>query len=214
VAADAARVGDSRYDRTMQRGFVGRAEPIPPAIRREMEGVSWHPDPRCPPFDHLVLLHLAYRDFAGDRCEGELVVHAGVADPVIAAFAALFAASFPIARMERVDAYGGDDGRSMAANNSSSFNFRTVAGTDALSLHAFGAAIDINPVQNPYLVEDRVEPAAAAAYLDRDDLRPGMIVRPGPVVAAFDAIDWEWGGDWTSRKDYHHVAARHRVTAP
>jgi hypothetical protein len=194
----------------MVQGFRGHAEPLSDRVRREMDGTSWRPDPRCPPFDALALLHLAYRDFTGARCDGELVVSARVAGPVIEVFRQLFEVGFPIARMERVEAFGGDDQRSMAANNSSGFNFRTIAGTEALSLHALGTAIDVNPLQNPYLRPGPdgqvtcIEPAAAAAFLDRDDVRPGMIVRPGPVVAAFDAIGWEWGGDWTTRKDYHH----------
>lgn len=189
-------------------GFIGRAEPIPPTIQRDMEGRSWKPDPRCPPFAALRLLHLGYHDFAGERCEGELVVAADVVEPVIEAFRRIYVARFPIARMLRVDSYDADDERSMAANNCSAFNFRVVAGTDVLSNHATGHAIDINPVQNPYIVGERIDPPAAAAYLDRGVVRPGMIVRPGPVVEAFEAIGWEWGGDWTSRKDYHHFARR------
>lgn len=192
----------------MQAGFHGRAEPLPDAVRREMTGVSWRPEPRCPPLDALALVHLVHRDFTGDRAEGELVVAAAVTEAVIEVFRRLWDVGFPIAQMRRVDAFGGDDERSMAANNCSAFNFRTIAGSTHLSLHALGTAIDINPVQNPYLVDGRVDPPAAAAFLDRADVRPGMIVRPGPVVAAFDAIGWDWGGDWTSRKDYHHFCIK------
>jgi poly-gamma-glutamate synthesis protein (capsule biosynthesis protein) len=188
-------------------GFVGRSGPIPPAIRREMAGASWRDDPRCPPFADLALLELSYRDFAGVRHTGELVVAARWAEPIVGVFARLYDAGFPLGGMRRVDAFGGDDDRSMAANNCSGFNFRTIAGTDALSMHARGVAVDLNPVQNPYLVASRIYPPAAAGFLDRTDVRPGMIVRPGPVVDAFAAIGWGWGGDWTSRKDYHHFAA-------
>jgi poly-gamma-glutamate synthesis protein (capsule biosynthesis protein) len=190
----------------MAKGFRGRCQPVPEAVRREMRGVSWHPDPRCPPFEALELVELSYLDFAGGHREGELVVAVGLGGAVIEAFRRLYQAGFPIARMERVELHGGDDDRSMAANNCSAFNFRTIAGTDVLSRHATGHAIDLIPVQYPYLIGDRIEPPAAAAYLDRSDVRPGMIVRPGPVVDAFAAIGWEWGGDWSSRKDYHHFA--------
>lgn len=192
----------------MLRPFRSSAEPIPAALRRSMVGVSWRPDPRCPPFDALALLHLDHVDFAGEACEGQLIVAAAYAEPVQRVFAALYAARFPIARMQLVDEYGGDDDRSMAANNSSAFNFRTIEGSANLSQHSLGEAIDINPVMNPYLVGDKILPPAGADYLDRADVRPGMIVRPGPVVDAFDAIGWEWGGDWTSRKDYHHFCVR------
>src|SRR5688572_12648278 len=114
-----------------------------------MTGASWHPDPRCPPFSKLVLIELVHIDPAGAERDGELVVAAAVADDVVRVFEQLHRARFPIARMERIDVFGGDDDRSMAANNSSGFNFRTIAGTDTLSLHAAGTAIDINPLWNP-----------------------------------------------------------------
>ncbi|HTE50500.1 MAG TPA: M15 family metallopeptidase [Kofleriaceae bacterium] len=188
--------------------FRAEVQPIPSALVAEMTGASWHPDPRCPAWHQLVLVRMSHWGFDGALHDGELVVAAAVADDVMRAFSRVFDARFPIQSMVRIDAHGGDDDRSMAANNCSGFNFRTVAGLDALSLHSFGTAIDINPVQNPYIAGERVLPPAATAYLDRDDVRPGMIVRPGPVTDAFDEIGWEWGGDWSPRKDYHHFAVR------
>jgi hypothetical protein len=107
--------------------------------------------------------------------------------------------------MALVDDHGGSDDASMAADNSSAFNFRVVAGTGTLSQHALGLAIDLNPVKNPWRKPDRIVPPAGAAFADRRDIRPGMIVRPGPVVAAFDELGWEWGGDWRHAFDDHHV---------
>ena len=180
---------------------------IPAEIAAEMTGVSWRSDPRCPPLGELALLRLVHVDPSGGEREGELVVAAALADEVARVFERLHAARFQIERMERIDAWGGSDDRSMAANNSSCFNFRTIAGSDQLSLHALGRAIDINPLWNPYVVGTAVHPPAGVAFLDRADRRPGMIVRPGPVTDAFDAIGWEWGGDWTRAvKDYHHFA--------
>ena len=187
--------------------YRARIEPIPLDIAAEMDGVSWRPDPRCPALAELALIRLVHIDLAGAEREGDLVVAAALADDVARAFERIHAAGFPIERMERVDVFGGSDDRSMAANNSSGFNFRTIAGSDQLSLHALGRAIDINPLWNPYVVGDVVHPAAGSAFLDRAQVRPGMIVRPGPVTDAFDAIGWEWGGDWTRAvKDYHHFA--------
>lgn len=185
----------------------GRVSSIPEEIRRAMRGVSWREHPRCPSLDDLALLSLPYRGFDGADHRGELVVARAVADAVLRVFARLFEVRFPIERMERVEAFGGDDDRSMSANNCSAFNFRTVAGTDRLSKHALGLAVDINPVQNPWVRGDIVAPPEGRAYLDRDRDAPGMIKRPGPVTAAFDDIGWEWGGDWTRQKDYHHFAA-------
>jgi hypothetical protein len=171
-----------------------------------MRGVSWSNDPRCPRFDDLALLRIPYTDFAGARRRGELVVAAAVAEDVLDVFAAIDGARFPIAQMVRIDFYDADDDLSMAANNCSGFCFREVSRGSGLSRHALGLAIDINPIQNPYVVDDEVLPEAGRAYLDRENLRSGMIVRPSPVIDAFAAIGWEWGGDWTTLSDYHHFA--------
>lgn len=187
--------------------YPGRIEPIPTEVQEQMRGVCWHADPRCPPFEELSLLRLPYRGMDGRDHVGELVVAHSVADAVVWVFGLLHAARFPIARMERIERYGGDDDRSMAANNCSGFNFRLVAGTDRLSNHALGLAIDINPVQNPWVRGDTVVPEAGRAYLDRDGDAPGLIRRPGPVIDAFADIGWEWGGDWQRHRDYHHFAA-------
>src|SRR4029077_14547535 len=98
---------------------------------------------------------------------------------------------FPIRTMTLVDDFDASDDASMAADNSWAFNFRVIAGTDLLSQHARGLAIDINPVENPWRKPDRILPPAGAAFADRNDVRPGMIVRPGPVVAIFDELGWE-----------------------
>jgi hypothetical protein len=196
-----------RYNQVVR--FRASVRAIPLAMQAEMTGASWHPDTRCPDWRELALIEMSHWGFDGAVCDGELVVAAEVADDVVSAFERIFEARFPIERMVRIDVYGGDDNRSMEANNTSGFNFRTVAGLDVLSLHSFGSAIDINPVQNPYVAGDRILPPAATAYLDRSQLRPGMILRPGPVTAAFDAIGWQWGGDWNPRKDYHHFDRGH-----
>lgn len=185
--------------------FIGSKAPLSPGLRQRMVGHSWHADARCPPFEALSLLTVDHWNCQGGLGRGELVVAAPLADEVLAIFEGLHAAGFPIARMELVDSFGGDDDAAMAANNTSCFNFRTVAGTSVLSNHAFGAAIDINPLFNPMIVDGAFFPPAGVAYEDRTVLRPGMIVRPGPVVDLFEAHGWEWGGDWAS-KDYHHFA--------
>jgi D-alanyl-D-alanine carboxypeptidase-like protein len=112
--------------------------------------------------------------------------------------------------MRLVSDYGGDDERSMAANNTSAFNCRPVAGTDRWSQHSFGAAIDLNPVQNPYVTEAGISPAAGRAYARPGARRAaveGLITEGSPAVRAFRAAGWEWGGDWTSPKDYQHFSA-------
>lgn len=192
----------------MASPMIATATSLPPELCARMVGCSWHPDPRCPPFETLRLLTLSHHDLAGGVQVGRLVVAAPLAGEVLAIFTGLFALGFPIARMEPIDAFGGDDDASMAANNSSGFNFRNVAGTRTLSDHARGAAVDINPLLNPMIIGQGIFPPAGAAYLDRGHLRPGMIVRPGPVVELFDRHGWSWGGDWSPTKDYHHFYKR------
>jgi hypothetical protein len=186
--------------------FIGGHAPLPAGLRERMVGSSWHADPRCPPFEGLALLTVDHWNCNGGLGRGQLVVAAALAVEVLDIFAGLHTLGFPIARMDVIDAFGGDDDAAMAANNTSAFNFRNVAGTRVLSNHAFGAAIDINPLFNPMIVDGAFFPPAGAAYADRGQQRPGMITRPGPVVDLFDARGWEWGGDWSPNPDYHHFA--------
>src|SRR2546423_1328506 len=169
---------------------------VPASVRARMEGVSWHGgDPRCPRWGELANLQPDHVTFDG-TARGELVVAAGLAGRTIELFRRLWQLGFPIRQLRLVDDYGASDDASMEADNSSAFNFRVVAGTNLLSQHALGRAIDINPVENPWRKPDRIVPAAGTAFADRTQIRPGMIVRPGPVVAALDEQGWEWGGDW------------------
>lgn len=191
--------------------FSGAWRAIPDEVFDRMRGKSWRDDPRCPPRNDLAYVELDHRTLDGGDARGELVVAARIADHAIALFRRLHAIGFPVARMQLIDELGGDDGRSMAADNASGFCFRVVDGTDQLSQHAFGLAIDINPIENPWVRTDRggkFVPAAGAPFLDRTDLRTGMIVRPGPVTRIIDELGWEWGGDWRHASDYHHIVWR------
>ena len=140
---------------------------------------------------------------------GSLVVAASVTDAVLEAFRTLYDQRFPIRRMDPVDVYGGDDDASMAADNTSAFNCRQAVsdGDPQWSTHAYGLAIDVNPVENPYLFGDRVLPPAGAEYLDRSDFRPGMAVSGGVLTSAFAAVGWSWGGTWSGNPDYQHFSA-------
>jgi D-alanyl-D-alanine carboxypeptidase len=195
-----------------RRAFSAEASPVPAAVRARMDGVSWHgDDPRCPRWDDLAYLTLDHVTFdgtaptVGGTARGELVVAAALAGRTIALFRRLWELGFPIRQLRLVDDFAASDEASMAADNSSAFNFRVVDGTDVLSQHALGRAIDLNPVENPWRRPDRLVPAAGAAFADRRELRPGMFVRPGPVVAALDELGWEWGGDWRHAFDDHHL---------
>lgn len=154
----------------------------------------------------LVAIRFPHWDFAGGSVTGVVIVHRSVANDVEQALHRLHDLGFPLRRAVPVDAYGGDDDRSMAADNTSAFNCRTVAGTSTLSQHAYGWALDLNPVENPFVRGSTVEPPAGAEYTDRSGRRPGMVLAGDPVVSVFAGIGWEWGGDWSSAKDYQHFS--------
>ncbi len=141
---------------------------------------------------------------------GVLVVHASVAPDVVAVFRKLYAARFPIRRMVGVEVYRGSDDASMAADNTSGFNCRRVGDSGSWSEHAYGKAIDVNPLENPYVHRGLVEPPAGKAYLDRSKRRRGMATRTGVLVRAFDEAGWHWGGRWSSSKDYQHFSTTGR----
>jgi hypothetical protein len=161
------------------------------------------------PIEDLRLLTVTY--WGCDRAvnRGELVVNQDAAAAILRVMRALFKARFPIARMQLVDVYHGDDDRSTAADNTSAFNCRIVAGHPGVwSQHAYGRAIDINPLENPEVLSDgTVVPPAGVAYVDRSQRAKGMIVADGVVVRAFATVGWEWGGNWKSFQDYQHFSA-------
>jgi len=187
------------------RPFHGEALAITDELRTRMTNRSWRDDPRCPRFDQLAYLRIDHVTFDGGIARGELVVAAAIAARALELFRRVHALGFPIRQMRLVDDFEASDDASMSADNCSAFNFRLIAGTQLLSQHALGLAIDINPVENPWRRPERLVPAEGAAYADRRMIRPGMFVRPGPVVAMLDEQGWEWGGDWNHAWDDHHL---------
>jgi D-alanyl-D-alanine carboxypeptidase len=185
--------------------FHGSISTIDGAQRERMTGSSWHRG--CPvPIRDLHLLTVDYWGFGGNVRRGRLIVHEDQALRVKRVFRKLFYRGFRIRRMVLIDAYGGSDRRSMAANNTSAFNCRFVAGTTTWSQHAYGRAIDINPIQNPYVNGSYVSPTAGSPYADRTKHAIGMIHGGDRVVRAFADANWKWGGYWSPYKDYMHVS--------
>jgi hypothetical protein len=182
-------------------GFVGTVH----NVSRADLPYSWHAGCPVGP-SQLRLLRLSYWGFDGEPRVGSLVVRDRVAREVVAVFRRLFAARFPIRRLRKVDAYRGSDDASMAADNTSGFNCRLVKGTSHWSQHAYGEAIDVNPVENPYVQGSRVSPSAGRKYTDRSRMRPGMAVEGGVLVRAFAAVGWRWGGRWSGSRDYQHFS--------
>ncbi len=186
--------------------FESSVSTLSAAVRTRMSGVSWHPG--CPvSMDQLRLLRVSYWGFDHAVHAGELVVNASAATPLSHAFRLLFGARFPIRQVRAVDDFGGDDERSMLADNTSAFNCRQVPGTTVWSQHAYGLAVDVNPFENPEVRGGAVDPPAAAAWADRTRSSPAMIARGDAAWRAFHEIGWSWGGDWNSLKDYQHFSA-------
>ncbi len=184
--------------------FESETLELPQAMQERMRGVSWHEDIPSPRLNELRLLLIPFVDFDGRQKLGQLVTAEVLAEQIQAIFAALHTIDFPIESIRPMIDFAGDDGRSMAANNSSCFNSRRIINTERISVHSYGAAIDINPVQNPVIREGKHRPDAGAAYLDRQDLRPGMFVPGCDALQIFADAGWAWGGDWNEPKDYHH----------
>jgi hypothetical protein len=169
---------------------------------------SWHPGCPVGP-SSLRRLRLSYWGFDGERHVGTLIVNRSAVGDLTVVFRRLYKTRFPIRRMRPIDAYGGNDERSLAADNTAGFNCRYAVGPGPRrwSTHAYGLAIDVNPVENPYLEGGRVHPRAGRAYLDRSKFRPGMAVRGRVLVRAFAAVGWQWGGRWRGTPDYQHFSA-------
>jgi hypothetical protein len=183
---------------------------LTPALRAQLRKTSWHPG--CPVgLGQLRYLRIAYWGFDHRAHLGEMVAGASAAAALRHAFATLFSAKFPIRRMRLVDRYGGSDYASIQADNTSAFNCRDATGTTHWSQHAFGLAVDINPIENPYVYANGTTThAASRSYLDRSRLRPGMAVAGGTLVRTFDAVGWGWGGRWPLPTDYQHFSANGR----
>jgi hypothetical protein len=187
--------------------FRASTSVVPASLRAHMP--SWHAG--CPVgVRDLRLLTLAHWGFDERVHEGRLVIHRDAVGAIKRVFRTLFALRFPIRRIKPVDLYGASDDRSMAADNTSAFNCRPVEGTSRWSEHAYGRAIDINPVENPYVLGSHVSPPSGRLYANRARRAPGMIHAGDAVVRAFSAVGWRWGGNWNSPKDYQHFSASGR----
>jgi D-alanyl-D-alanine carboxypeptidase len=191
--------------------YHARVTVLSPSERTAMTPKVWRPG--CPvALSDLRRVTLTYVGFDGRAHEGALIVNRSVAAPVARAFGDLYAARFPIRRMAPIEAYGGSDFASIEADNTSSFNCRSATGSSHWSEHAYGEAIDIDPIENPYVANGATSHPASRPYVDRARVRtrPGVIVDGGVVTRAFGRIGWGWGGRWSGPRDYQHVSASGR----
>lgn len=157
----------------------------------------------------LRMLQMSYWGFDNQPHLGTMVVNLSVVESVIEVFATLYEARFPIEEMVPEAAYGGNDNAAAAADDTSGFNCRyaVAPGPPQWSVHAYGEAIDVNDVQNPYIDGTTIIPPAGTAYEDRSNIRPGMAVPGGLLVEAFASVGWQWGGRWTGSPDYQHFSS-------
>ena len=151
--------------------------------------------------DSLSMVDVTYYSFDGLRHSGQIVVEAGLEDDIYEIFQMIERLKFPVGKAIPIAAYHWEDGDSMADNNSSGFNFRVIADTNKLSLHSFGRAVDINPVQNPVIYPAGILAPAGALYRPQNS---GTFTTNHPVVKEFIKYGWHWGGNFEQPKDYHH----------
>ncbi len=184
------------------------AVPVDSAVFARMSGRSYRDG--CPvAVEDLRYLRVLHRDLSGRTLVGEMVANRSIAGDLLEIFRELYDAGYPIERMRLIDDYDGDDEASMLANNTSCFNYRRKAHMSSVSRHAYGEAVDINPLYNPYYRVTAagariVEPASAAPYVDRSADFPYKIERGDLCHRLFLEHGFHWGGSWTRSKDYQH----------
>jgi len=172
----------------------------------------------CPiGFNGLALLHLTYLGFDGASHVGDLIVAKRYASEVRDIFQKLYTMQYPIQEMQLIDQYRSDKGEwaddstSIEHNNTSAFNCRAITGGTDFSKHSYGIAIDINPIQNPYVLNGASSHAASKPFLDRTaaptpPARRAVLVGGDAVVQLFSEQGWKWGGSWGNPIDYQHFS--------
>ena len=194
-------------DTVCWKGYVFFSQPVPEAVKARMQGKSM-PETARIGFDELRYLTLYHYDFEGRIQQGEMVCNKAIAHDLLCVFRTLFAEAYPIHSIRLVDDFDASDEASMQANNSSCFNYRTIAGSWRLSQHAFGLAVDINPLQNPCVKGSRIRPSTATDYVDRSKQFPHKIDDNDLCKKTFESYGFRWGGRWRSVKDYQHFERR------
>ncbi len=181
--------------------------PLDTGLQQRIYGLSYHDNPYIS-YQDLRYLQILYCDFHGNTADGELICNRIIASTLIEIFYSLYNADYPIEKMHLIDDYQADDDLSCLDNNSSCFNYRTIDQTDRLSMHAYGLAIDINPFYNPYVTfvdqKEHVSLPGAEYYADRSKPLPYQINHQDLCYQLFTSHQFQWGGDWTHCKDYHH----------
>ena len=193
-------------DRVIYREGFSK-EPLTEDIRQRINGVSYHENDNIT-YDDLSFLRVRYKDFDGNDRDGELICNVKIADDLLEIFSDLYENGYEIEKIRLVDEYGADDDLSCADDNTSCFNYRVVAGTDRLSKHALGLAVDVNPFYNPYITypdnREKISPPGSEEYADRSVIKEHMIDKNDLCYKLFTEHGFKWGGNWKSIKDYQH----------
>ena len=178
---------------------------------RMIKGKSWRKG--CPvPLEDLRYLRMSYKDFRGIDMRGELIVHKDVSTEVTQIFEALYQAEYPIHKMRLVSDYKGNDWQSIEADNTSAFNCRKATGSKKWSKHSYGKAIDINPIENPYISRkgyiSHKESLVYKKRVHKNDTYAdkAVLLKHDDAVKIFKKYGWKWGGDWSGVKDYQHFS--------
>ena len=185
---------------------------ISPQIKQRMiKGNSWRNG--CPiPLNDLRYLRIKHLDFRGKTVMGEMIVHKEVSSEVLEMFDTLYDIGYPIHKMELVSNYKGNDWQSIEADNTSAFNCRNATGSKKWSKHSYGKAIDINPIENPYISrKGYISHKASLVYRKRLHQKStyadkAVLVKGDKTIQIFKKYGWKWGGDWSGVKDYQHFS--------
>jgi hypothetical protein len=210
---------DETGEKEYREGFSIRE--ISDDLFDRMKGGNTYKEDCIVPREDLRYLMVLHKDKDGNTHQGEMVVHKLIAEDVLEIFEKLYDAEYPIERMVLPDNYLADDEIMMRDNNSSSFNFRFISHTDRISKHGLGMAVDINTLYNPYrktvtnddgTLEEIIETATGEAYLERTQDFDYKIEKDDLCYTLFIEKGFEWGGDWTDRKDYQHFELPSDIT--
>ena len=193
-------------------GFQAELSNITPKVKKRMlQGKSWKRG--CPiSLKDLRYLKLTYLDFKGQDKTGELIVHKSVANDVVDIFEALYIIGYPVKKMKLVSDYKANDWQSIENGNTSAFNCRQATGSKKWSKHSYGKAIDINPIENPYIARSgRISHKASEKYRKRIHKKDtyadrAVLLRNDKATKIFKKYGWKWGGDWSGVKDYQHFS--------
>ena len=185
---------------------------ITPEIKKRMiQGNSWRKG--CPvSLKDLRYLHLKHIDFKGKDVKGEIIVHKDVSVEVTKIFKSLYTIGYPVKKMRLVSDYKGNDWQSIEADNTSAFNCRNATGSKKWSKHSYGKAIDINPIENPYIARSgRISHKASLKYRKRVHKNStyadkAVLLKNDKATNIFKKYGWKWGGDWPGVKDYQHFS--------